>query len=98
MKISWSGCLPSQLWTCLAQQLANDNEKQMADQNDNEVGNVCLEFAQEKEREGKTTMLELMGGSIGKVRTSFLMFTWLLIVVFALIPLLPRKTLDTFAY
>ena len=44
MKISWSGCLPSQLWTCLAQQLANDNEKQMADQNDNEVGNKMFAF------------------------------------------------------
>ena len=67
----------------------------MADQNDNEVGNVCLEFAQEKEREGKTSMLELMGGSIGKVRTIFLLFTLLFLLSIAL---LPRKTLDTFAY
>ena len=96
MKISWSGCLPSQLWTCLAQQLANDNEKQMADQNDNEVGNVCLEFAQEKEREGKTSMLELKGGSIGKVRTIFLLFMFLLFLLS--ISLLPRTMLDTSAY
>ena len=69
----------------------------MADQNDNEVGNVCLEFAQEKEREGKTSMLELMGGSIGKVRTIFLLFFTLLLFLLS-IALLPRMTLDTSAY
>ena len=45
VRLAWSGQLPSQVWSCLAQQLANEDDTQMAaGDNDNEVTKLKTEL------------------------------------------------------